>query len=129
MSTIEQTSEKEVNGSASKVKPEDLAPEEEEVEDEDISSEESEEEDIDDDVPVVATIATTRPKRANAGAKMASLLNNSAEKDEFYQKAYGGFTEDADDGDFDKEANDEEEEEIEEDEADDSAVPQEAANA
>ena len=116
----------EVNGSKTKVNPEEVAHEEEEVlSDEDISSEESEEEEID-DVPV-QTIATTRPKRANAGAKMASLLNNSAEKDEFYQKAYGGFTEDADDGDFDKEANEEEDEEIDEDEADESAASQEAA--
>jgi len=41
-----------------------------------------------------------RPRRANAGAKMASLMN-SMEKDDFYQKSYGGFEDEEDDIDFD----------------------------
>ena len=98
-------------------------------EEEEISSDESDEE-IDEDEEPVQTIASTRPKRANAGAKMAQLMNSSNEKDEFYSKAYGGFTEDADDGDFDKSAAlnaDEQDDEIEEDEADESVVSVEAA--
>ncbi len=46
-------------------------------------------------------MATSRPKRANAGAKMASLLN-SMEEDEFYKTTYGGFHEEAEDKDFEE---------------------------
>lgn len=121
------------NGSEMKTKPEDQVVEEQEISDEEeLSSGESEEEDIEEDDLPVQTIASTRPKRANAGAKMASLINNpaAAENDEFYQKAYGGFTEEAEDADFDKEANNEEENDEEiEDETEEPVVSQEATEA
>ncbi|KAG9509317.1 Vacuolar protein sorting-associated protein 72-like protein, partial [Fragariocoptes setiger] len=43
-------------------------------------------------------MATSRPRRANAGARMAQMLE--AEEDEFYKNLYGGFTEDEEDKDF-----------------------------
>ena len=39
------------------------------------------------------SLATQREKRKNAGSKMAKLLNNEEEEDEFYKNAYGGFNE------------------------------------
>jgi vacuolar protein sorting-associated protein 72 len=39
------------------------------------------------------SLATERSRRANAGAKMAKLIDNEEEKDEFYDTAYGGFGE------------------------------------
>ncbi|KAG8175321.1 hypothetical protein JTE90_002866 [Oedothorax gibbosus] len=47
-------------------------------------------------------LCTTRERRANAGSKMAVLLENE-DADDFYQSAYGGFAEDAEDNDFDEE--------------------------
>ncbi len=44
-------------------------------------------------------MALSRPRRSNAGSKMASLLN-SMEADDFYTTTYGGFVEDDVDDDF-----------------------------
>uniref|UniRef100_A0A0N5AW06 Vacuolar protein sorting-associated protein 72 homolog n=1 Tax=Syphacia muris TaxID=451379 RepID=A0A0N5AW06_9BILA len=46
-----------------------------------------------------AYISTTRERRANAGNRMASLLNDTEEEDEFYKNTYGGgfLEDDADD--------------------------------
>lgn len=40
-----------------------------------------------------------RERRANAGSKMAKLLNEE-EEDEFYKTTYGGFEEVAQDNDY-----------------------------
>ncbi len=49
-------------------------------------------------------MASSRPRRSNAGAKMASLLNEEEKtlmaQDDFYATTYGGFTETQDDRDF-----------------------------
>lgn len=48
-------------------------------------------------------MASSRPRRANAGSKMASLLNEeevAIAKDDFYATTYGGFTEEQEDVDF-----------------------------
>lgn len=46
-------------------------------------------------------MASERPKRTNAGNRMAELLDGKAvEKDEFYEEAYGGFTETKDDTEY-----------------------------
>ncbi|GFU11153.1 DDE_3 domain-containing protein [Trichonephila clavipes] len=47
-------------------------------------------------------LCTTREKRANAGSKMASLLENE-DADDFYQSAYGGFADEADDAEYSEE--------------------------
>ena len=44
-------------------------------------------------------MASSRSRRANAGSKMASLLN-SEEADEFYKDTYGGFEEEENDNEF-----------------------------
>ena len=44
-------------------------------------------------------MASDRSRRANAGSKMASLLN-SMEQDDFYKETYGGFEEEENDGEF-----------------------------
>ena len=44
-------------------------------------------------------MASSRSRRANAGSKMASLLN-SEEADDFYKETYGGFEEEENDGEF-----------------------------
>lgn len=44
-------------------------------------------------------MATSRPKRANAGNKMSKLLNEE-EEDEFYKTTYGGFEEMEQDNDY-----------------------------
>ena len=44
-------------------------------------------------------MASSRSRRANAGSKMASLLN-SEEADEFYKDTYGGFEEVENDNEF-----------------------------
>lgn len=49
------------------------------------------------------SLASTREKRQNAGAKMAKLIAEIEEKqeeEEFYETAYGGFKEIEDDNDF-----------------------------
>jgi len=46
-------------------------------------------------------MASSRSRRANAGSKMASLMN-SMEEDEFYTTKYGGFNEDEEDKDFEE---------------------------
>jgi len=46
-------------------------------------------------------MASSRPKRTNAGSKMASLID-SMEEDEFYKTKYGGFTEEPEDKDFEE---------------------------
>ncbi|TGZ56103.1 hypothetical protein CRM22_010194 [Opisthorchis felineus] len=48
-------------------------------------------------------ICVDRERRPNAGAKMAQLLNDEQE-DEFYTSVYGGFTEEADDVDYQSES-------------------------
>lgn len=45
------------------------------------------------------TMAATREKRANAGNKMARLLNEE-EEDDFYKTTYGGFDEVEQDHDY-----------------------------
>ena len=44
-------------------------------------------------------MAASRSRRANAGNKMATLLD-SEEVDEFYSTTYGGFNEEAEDKEF-----------------------------
>ncbi|OXU24976.1 hypothetical protein TSAR_010898 [Trichomalopsis sarcophagae] len=53
-------------------------------------------------------MATSRPKRANAGNKMAKLLNEE-EEDEFYKTTYGGFEETEQDNDYKEEVEAEDE--------------------
>ncbi|KAL3310775.1 Vacuolar protein sorting-associated protein 72 [Cichlidogyrus casuarinus] len=48
-------------------------------------------------------ISTERSRRNNAGSKMAKLLN-AEDEDEFYATTYGGFTESADDNDYESES-------------------------
>ncbi|CAH8570075.1 unnamed protein product [Schistosoma turkestanicum] len=48
-------------------------------------------------------ISVDRERRANAGARMARLLNEE-EEDEFYSNIYGGFTEEAEDVDYESES-------------------------
>lgn len=38
-------------------------------------------------------LATTRERRANAGSKMAELLESEDVIDDFYKEQYGGFVE------------------------------------
>ena len=49
-------------------------------------------------------MASSRPRRAGAGAKMASLLNEEEKallkQDDFYATTYGGFAEEKEDKDF-----------------------------
>ncbi|GFX47820.1 BED-type domain-containing protein [Trichonephila clavipes] len=47
-------------------------------------------------------LCNTRERRANAGNKMASLLENE-DADDFYQSAYGGFADEADDPEYSEE--------------------------
>lgn len=44
-------------------------------------------------------MAASRERRANAGNKIARLLNEE-EEDDFYKTQYGGFTEDKVDDDY-----------------------------
>ncbi len=39
------------------------------------------------------SLVLERERRKNAGSKMAKLLNEEEEEDEFYKTAYGGFNE------------------------------------
>jgi vacuolar protein sorting-associated protein 72 len=91
------------------------------------SSEEEPEEVIRSRVPA---LAVTRERRANAGSKMANLiqdyaaLTQTAENDnEFYNTAYGGFDEDGEDEEFDEnqeEADDELDSDFDAEEVDDA---------
>lgn len=56
-------------------------------------------------------MASARERRANAGSRMAQLLENE-DNDEFYSSAYGGFAEEEDDAEYS------EEEDIESDDTD-----------
>ncbi|GIY19492.1 vacuolar protein sorting-associated protein 72 homolog [Caerostris extrusa] len=47
-------------------------------------------------------LCTTRERRSNAGSKMATLLENE-DADDFYQNAYGGFDDEADDVEYSEE--------------------------
>ncbi|ELU03616.1 hypothetical protein CAPTEDRAFT_166924 [Capitella teleta] len=47
----------------------------------------------------VATLASTREKRCNAGARMSRMLE-AEEEDDFYKTTYGGFDEEAEDNDY-----------------------------
>jgi vacuolar protein sorting-associated protein 72 len=60
------------------------------------------------------SLAISREKRANAGSKMAQLLNNE-EEDEFYATCYGGFAEAEDDKEFVERAEDHEEDYVDSD--------------
>lgn len=44
-------------------------------------------------------MAAKRERRGNAGSKMARLLDEE-EEDDFYKTTYGGFSEEADDNDY-----------------------------
>lgn len=45
-------------------------------------------------------MAASRERRANAGSKIARLLNEEEEEDDFYKTQYGGFTEEKADNDY-----------------------------
>lgn len=45
-------------------------------------------------------MAATRERRGNAGSKMARLMNEEEEEDDFYKTQYGGFSEDKVDQDY-----------------------------
>ncbi|KAL7057958.1 hypothetical protein AAHC03_017225 [Spirometra sp. Aus1] len=49
------------------------------------------------------SVTLTRSRRPGAGSRMARLLNEE-EEDEFYTSTYGGFTEEADDVDYESES-------------------------
>jgi vacuolar protein sorting-associated protein 72 len=57
------------------------------------------------------SLATSRSRRANAGAKMAQLLDKE-EEDDFYKNAYGGFTEENDDNEFEIKESESEDEDV-----------------
>jgi len=59
-------------------------------------------------------MASERPRRAFAGAKMSSLLDKE-EEDEFYTTTYGGFAEEADDREFNYQSPHEEDDEVDSD--------------
>ena len=44
-------------------------------------------------------LSLTRSRRANAGSKIAKLLNEE-EEDDFYKNTYGGFNEEQEDLDY-----------------------------
>lgn len=55
-------------------------------------------------------MAATRERRSNAGNKLARLLDEEEDVDDFYKTTYGGFNEEEEDNDFhfvDEEAPDE----------------------
>lgn len=45
-------------------------------------------------------MAAQRERRKNAGTKIAGLLNDEEEEDDFYKTQYGGFSEDKADDDY-----------------------------
>lgn len=45
-------------------------------------------------------MAATRERRANAGNKLAKVLNEEEQDEEFFKTAYGGFTEVENDDDY-----------------------------
>lgn len=45
-------------------------------------------------------MAATRERRSNAGAKIARLLNEEEEEDDFYKQTYGGFNDEKADNDY-----------------------------
>jgi vacuolar protein sorting-associated protein 72 len=45
-------------------------------------------------------MAATRVRRANAGSKIARLLDEEEEEDEFYKTSYGGFQETVNDKEY-----------------------------
>lgn len=59
-------------------------------------------------------MASERPRRAFAGAKMSSLLDKE-EEDEFYTTTYGGFAEEVDDKEFNYQSPHEEDDEVDSD--------------
>ena len=60
------------------------------------------------------SIAQGRERRANAGSKMAKLLDEE-EEDEFYKTAYGGFDEIEDDNEFEEQQVEHEEDYVDSD--------------
>lgn len=60
------------------------------------------------------SLVTSRQRRANAGSKMAQLLNQE-EEDDFYKTAYGGFNEADDDQEFETRESDFEEDYVDSD--------------
>ena len=61
------------------------------------------------------SIAQGRERRANAGSKMAKLLDEEEEEDEFYKTAYGGFDEIEDDNEFEEQQVEHEEDYVDSD--------------
>lgn len=49
---------------------------------------------------ITSKMAANRERRGNAGNKMARLMNEEEEEDDFYKTSYGGFTEDKVDADY-----------------------------
>jgi vacuolar protein sorting-associated protein 72 len=45
-------------------------------------------------------MAASRERRSNAGTKIARLLNEEEDEDDFYKTQYGGFTEEKADDDY-----------------------------
>lgn len=45
-------------------------------------------------------MAATRERRSNAGSKLARLLDEEEDVDDFYKTTYGGFNEEEEDNDF-----------------------------
>lgn len=45
-------------------------------------------------------MAATRERRSNAGNKLARLLDQEEDADDFYKTTYGGFVEEEEDNDF-----------------------------
>jgi vacuolar protein sorting-associated protein 72 len=45
-------------------------------------------------------MAATRERRSNAGNRIARLLDEEEEEDEFYKTSYGGFADTVDDNEY-----------------------------
>lgn len=65
-----------------------------------VSESEKDESSSEEESPQVESLVAGRAKRERAGAKMASLLANEQDKDDFYTSTYGGFEEEEHDDDF-----------------------------
>jgi len=75
----------------------------------------------------MASIATDRPKRPNAGNRMADLISGKEEKDEFYDTAYGGFKEAEGDNEY-KEEKEAEDDTVDSDFDEDEQTPKVSEN-
>ena len=65
-----------------------------------VSETEKDESSSEEEMPQVESLVAGRARRERAGAKMASLLENEQDKDDFYTSTYGGFEEEEHDDDF-----------------------------